>query len=307
MNPIVRYKNGNYTVTIDLRTGTKIRENNLDYFHADFPESMDIKITNRCHNGCVMCHEHSTCNGKHGDIMSKSFIDKLHPYTELAVGGGNPLEHPDLEAFLRKLKSLKMIPSMTIRQNDFMDNIDYIRKLVDEKLIYGIGISLVNPDDEFIEAVKQFKNAVIHVINGIVKVCELEHLANNGLKILILGYKEFRKGAEFYADDNNRKKIESLKSDLYGNLSVIVEHNWFDVVSFDNLAIKQLEPQRLMNKSTWNEMYMGDDGIDGEMTSASMFVDMVEGNFAKNSCSAERYPLMDNIEDMFNYLRKKDV
>ena len=33
----IRYKNGNYTVTIDLKTGTKIRENDLDFFRADFP------------------------------------------------------------------------------------------------------------------------------------------------------------------------------------------------------------------------------------------------------------------------------
>ena len=33
----VSYQNGNYTVSIDLNTGTKIRENDLDYFKADFP------------------------------------------------------------------------------------------------------------------------------------------------------------------------------------------------------------------------------------------------------------------------------
>ena len=43
----VSYQNGNYTVSIDLNTGTKIRENDLDFFDASFPESMDIKITHR--------------------------------------------------------------------------------------------------------------------------------------------------------------------------------------------------------------------------------------------------------------------
>ena len=67
MNPIVRYQNGNYTVTIDTRNGTKIRENDLDFFEAAFPESMDIKITNRCNMNCPMCHEDSKCDGAHGD------------------------------------------------------------------------------------------------------------------------------------------------------------------------------------------------------------------------------------------------
>ena len=53
-------------------------------------------------------------------------------------------------------------------------------------------------------------------------------------------------------------------------------------------------------------MYMGSDGIDGEMTSASIFIDMVERQFAKNSCDMDRYPLMDNITDMYNVLRGKN-
>lgn len=303
-----RYQNGNYTVSIDLNTGTKIRENDLDFFEAEFPESMDLKITNKCHNGCAFCHENSTRDGKHGDIMSPSFIDKLHPYTEIAIGGGNPLEHPDLVPFLEKLKSLKMIPSMTIRQNDFMDNLELITELVDKKLIYGLGISLVTTkQDGFIEAVQKFPNAVIHVINGIVTLDELEMLAYHNLKILILGYKEVRRGKDlFYSDLATQSWIMQLRKETYDMLPQIIGCRWFDVVSFDNLAIKQLNPQRLMSKEKWDEMYMGDDGIDGEMTSASMFIDMVELQFAKNSCSMERYPLMDNITDMFNCLRGKN-
>lgn len=307
MNLIGKYQNGNYTVSI-FDDGTKIRENDLDFFETEFPESMDLKITNKCHNGCAFCHENSTCDGKHGDIMSPSFIDKLHPYTEIAIGGGNPLEHPDLVPFLEKLKTLKMIPSMTIRQNDFMDNLELITELVNKKLIYGLGISLVSTkQDGFIEAVQKFPNAVIHIINGIVTLDELEMLAYHNLKILILGYKEVRRGKDlFYSDLATQSWIMQLRKETYDMLPQIIGCRWFDVVSFDNLAIKQLNPQRLMSKEKWNEMYMGDDGIDGEMTSASMFIDMVERQFAKNSCSMDRYPLMDNITDMYNVLRGKN-
>jgi hypothetical protein len=50
---------------------------------------------------------------------------------------------------------------------------------------------------------------------------------------------------------------------------------------------------------------MGDDGQDGNMTSASMYVDMVNREFAKNSCSTKRYQLKDNIEEMFNFLQSE--
>lgn len=301
MKRFVRYQNGNYVVTLDLATGTKIRENDLDFFRADYPESMDIKICNKCDMGCPMCHENSTPDGKCGDIMSESFIDKLHPYTELAIGGGNPLEHPDLVPFLEKCKRLNLIPSMTVNQFHFMKNKNFLKHLVEQRLIYGLGISLAHITDEFIEAVKEFPNAVIHVINGIVHPVQLEALANKGFKILILGYKEFRRGKDMYQYQS--VAIEALKKMLYDKLPQIIEDNWFEVVSFDNLAIKQLDAQRLMSEEDWDQFYMGDDGQDGNMTSASMYVDMVNREFAKSSTSTERYPIEDDIVTMFEKIR----
>jgi len=295
MKRFVRYQNGNYTVTIDTQNGTKIRENDLDFFRADFPESMDIKICNKCDLGCPMCHENSTPDGKCGDIMSESFIDKLHPYTELAIGGGNPLEHPDLVPFLEKCQKLQLIPSMTVNQMHFMKYKNFLKALVDKKLIYGLGISLVYITDEFIEMVKEFPNAVIHVINGIVHPVQLEALANNGFKILILGYKEFRRGEVLYK--SQPQTIEDAKAILYNALPKIINDNWFEVVSFDNLAIKQLDAQRLMSAEDWDQFYMGDDG------SATMYVDMVNREFAKSSTSTERYPIEDDIVTMFEKIR----
>ena len=295
MKRFVRYQNGNYTVTIDTVTGTKVRENDLDFFKADFPESMDIKITNCCDMGCPMCHENSTKYGLHGDIMSEVFIDKLHPYTELAIGGGNPLEHPDLVPFLEKCKELHLIPSMTVNQVHFMRNKNFLKDLVEQKLIYGLGISLVRVTNDFIDAVKEFPNAVIHVINGIVTPLELECMAGEGLKILILGYKQFRRGEKLYQEQG--EQIEETKSWLYEKLPQVINEGWFEVVSFDNLAIKQLDAQRLMSNEDWEQFYMGDDG------SATMYVDMVNREFAKSSTSTERYPLEDDIVTMFEKIR----
>jgi hypothetical protein len=294
MNILGRYKNGNYMVTI-LRDGTKIRSNNLDCFIPEKPESMDVKITNCCDMGCPMCHEDSKPDGKHGSILDVPFFDTLNPYTEIAIGGGNPLSHPDLIPFLEQLKSKKLIPSMTVNQVHFMDNLDLIQELVDKELIYGIGISLLSPNGKFMSAVSRFPNAVIHVINGIVPLIHLQELAKKGFKILILGYKEFRRGDVLYASEHDI--IESHKRTLYKNLPTIINDNWFEVVSFDNLAIKQLDPKRLMSDEKWNEFYMGDDG------NFTMYIDLVNQEFAQSSVSTERHPIMDNIKDMFEKIK----
>lgn len=289
------YKNNDYTCTM-FSDGTKIRWNDKDSFNPVKPESIDLKITNMCNMGCSMCHENSTPDGKHGDILNLPFIDTMFPYSEVAIGGGNPLTHPDLIEFLEHLKERKIIASMTVNQMHFMQNIDLLKELTDNKLIYGLGISYIGGRHEnCIEAIKQFPNAVVHVINGIVHMDSLEALAHNNLKILVLGYKEFRRGKTLY--DECGREIDSLKSQFYDMLPNIVNDGWFKCISFDNLAIKQLEPKRLMSEEDYASFYMGDDG------SFTMYVDAVNRQFAKSSISDERYDLMDDIADMFKVIK----
>lgn len=296
MNNWVSYRNGNYDVYINTLNGTKIRKNDLDFFDPEFPESMDIKLTNCCKHGCKMCHENSTPDGKHGDIMNAKFIETLHPYTELALGGGNPLEHPDLEAFLYKCKELKLIPSMTVHQADFLDNLELLRRYRDEKLLYGIGVSISYVTDELIWALKEFPNAVCHIIAGIATEAVINKLAHNNLKILILGYKIFRRGEDLYKKDNTT--IDFLIQYMYDILPVMIEENWFNTISFDNLAIEQLKPNRLMSEHEYSEFFMGEDG------SHTLFVDLVNKNFAVSSTWEDRYPMTDDIKEMFKKVKE---
>lgn len=290
-NNWVSYKNGNYNVHLDLVSGTKIRENDLTFFKADRPENMDIKITNKCNMGCAFCHENSTCDGKHSDALNSKFLETLPEWTECAYGGGNVLEYPDFVPLLRKSKNLHLISNITVNQKHFMENLSLLRELSNQKLIYGLGISLTNPYEEgFIAAVKTFSNAVIHVINGVVTLAQLSALGCKDLKILILGYKEVRRGVAYKADIDHM--VEFRKNRLYASLPFIAEHNWFKTISFDNLAIEQLEPKRFLSDEFYQEHYMGEDY--GKMTSASFYVDLVENIFAPNSCDLNhRY----NIEN----------
>lgn len=306
MSNMVKYKNGNTTVMLDLDNGTKIRYCADDKIKPEQPESMDIKITDCCNgvngNVCAWCHERSTPYGKHGDIMNAKFIEALHPYTELALGGGNVLTHPDLVPFLEKCKELKLVPSITVHQKHFMDNVDFLKELYDKKLFYGLGVSLWNVNDtdigfELIDDLDMFPNAVIHVINGIVTVDELYMLCHMGYKILILGYKEFGRGIGFYG--NCSHEVEYHKKQLYDMLPKIIDDNWYSVVSFDNLAVQQLDVKRLMSEDEYNKFYMGNDG------ESTMYVDLVKNQFAKSSTSVKRYNLMDDIKPMFDVIHNE--
>lgn len=290
MNLLGVYKNGNFATKI-FSDGTKIRETEDDEFIPEFAENMDIKISNYCDMGCKFCHEGSTKNGKHGDVLNQKFIETLHPYQEVALGGGDATSHPDLIPFLHKLKDRKVIVNMTVNQQHFEQKQELIKKLVDEKLIYGLGVSLVNLTDEFISLIQQYPNAVIHVINGILKPSDVEMLSDKNLKMLILGYKQLRRGGEWYSEDHENIIIKQMW--LKENLGGIIER--LKVVSFDNLAIDQLEVKRLMSQEEWDEFYMGDDG------SMTYYIDMVEQKFARSSTADfdKRYDLLDSVDEMF--------
>jgi hypothetical protein len=193
---------------------------------------------------------------------------------------------------------------MTVNQVHFEKEFERIKGLCTNRLVFGLGISLVKATPEFIEKVKQIPNAVIHVINGIVSAEDLINLKDQGLKLLILGYKEVRRGKDYYEKESD--SIERGKIGLKTALPVILANKWFNVVSFDNLAIKQLGVRELMSDKEWSEFYMGDDGLDGRQDSATMYVDLVEKKFAKNSCSMDRFDLLNTVEEMFNYLQSTE-
>ena len=299
MELLGRYKNGNVVTTI-YSDGTKERFTYDDEFHPAFAENMDIKICNRCDRGCRHCHEGSTPDGKLGDIMNEKFIDTLHPYQECALGGGNILEHPDLIPFLYKLKDKRVVPNITLNQKHFEENIELVDDLISQKLIYGLGISLENPTTEFIEKVKRFPNAVIHVINGVVNPVQMEAMYNQNLKLLILGYKYLRRGVSW---------MEKAHADIAANQWWLYEHlpgliGKFTVVSFDNLAIEQLAIKERWNEFSdrpWDEFYAGDDGMN------TYYIDMVDRKFARSSTADfdKRYDLLDDVDEMFKLIKKE--
>lgn len=286
------YDNGNYSVKI-YEDGTKVRFTMDDEFESLFPESIDIKITNYCDNFCVMCHEESSVFGKHGNFDYK-FFDTLERGTELAIGGGNPLSHPMLISFLNKMKNRGIICNLTVNQKHFFDNKKLLKELIDSKLIYGLGISLLN--DIYIEDIIDFvncnNNCVIHLIAGMIDFDILKRLYDKDIKILILGYKEFGRG-EKYLNDDIRKNIDILKDGIID----ISKH--FYVVSFDNLAISQLDMRNKMSAEDFERYYMGDDGL------FTMYIDLVKEEFAKSSISVNRYKLLDDIKDMFRIVKKE--
>lgn len=295
---LANYTNGNYNVML-MEDGSKFRMNNEDHFDPAFAESYDIKITSVCSgSNCEYCYEGCGPKGKHADL-NQPFFNTIHPGTEIAING-NDLSHPELFDFLQRMKNRGVIVNMTVNQIHFEKYFDILKAWMNDKLIWGLGVSLVEPTTKFIMMMKQIPNAIIHVINGIVTVPQLIKLADNNFKVLILGYKQLQRGKDYY--ESNSFYVGELQRDLNKTLfDEIIPQKWFSIISFDNLALNQLNVREHVNEEAWEKNYLGEDGF------ASFYIDAVDGTFAKNSVAPanERYPIMDDVDDMFNFIRSK--
>lgn len=290
-NVLTTYTNGNYHVTL-LNDGTKIRYNRLDNLIPAFAESIDCNITERCDGGCGYCYLGCNEDGKHADL-NQSFFDTLHRGQELALNG-NDLSHPQLKEFLIRMKNQGVICNLTVNQIHLIRCIDKIRELVNEELIYGLGVSLVNSaDSRLYYYLKEFPNAVLHTIDGLLSSENIYNLSDKNIKLLILGYKVLGRGDDYYNKhhDEIENNIEWLKN------NIMYLKNAFNVISFDNLAIEHLDLKNQVAKDIWKYSYMGDEG------SYTFYIDAVNKKFALSSLSPIQYDLGDSVDEMFNYIR----
>lgn len=283
---IAEYVNGNVSVRI-LNDGTKIRqyEDTPQIIH---PESMDVKITNYCDMGCEYCHEESTLEGKHADLTKLlDIIKDLPAGVEVAIGGGNPLSHPNLLPFLEELDKRGIIANITVNQGHLSKFGDLLVLLIKRGLVKGVGISVTSMNFKYVTPLLQLTdNIVFHVIAGVNDIDILGKLRglNSKVKILILGYKTFGRGVTFF-NDNVRKNLDEWNSKLRNYLRQV--H-----LSFDNLAIEQLNVKDRLSDEEWEQFYMGDD------FTYTMYIDAVDQMYAPTSRSNDRlsfeeYSLLD--------------
>jgi hypothetical protein len=306
MKLLGQYKNGNYTTKI-YSDGTKVRMTNDDEFIPEFAENMDVKITDKCSQGCAFCYEGCTIHGRHAKLMkgdgtpAQKWMEDLKPYTELAING-NDMDHPELVPFLKYMKSKKVITNITVNQNQFEKSCGYILDLYNKKLIHGVGVSLINPTDYFIVQAKSIPTIVIHTIAGVLTKEQLDKMSNHDLKLLILGYKDLRRGSKYLEDHGSEinENINMLASSLENVTSS------FKVVSFDNLALEQLSVKENLfadKPEEWDTFYMGDDGT------MTYYIDAVNETYSKNSCMPAEFRYSSKgltSQEMFNKIVKEN-
>lgn len=322
---LARYHNGNYDVVL-LSDGTKIRfGRDGEDFNAEFPESIDLNITDWCDVGCPFCYRGCTPEGRHHafdewELKSLEFPAGM----EVALGGGSPIRHPDLEKYCDFFRAAGCFPSITVHHSSIMDtrtngDLNRLMGLQIMGRIHGVGISTTYYNEELSSNIREYlDHGVVHMIAGLVSTDNVYRWLLDGIPVLILGYKNMGRGHMSSADEGLgiaqlTEQLSLLVGELLGGewhgISQKLAGNYGklpknSILSFDNLALKQLKVKNLVPKERWDELYMGDDGVDGELTSASMYMDMVSMTYARNSVDGRARPVGGKtIREMFSDLK----
>jgi hypothetical protein len=99
-------------------TGDKVRLALGRYSKARVPELVDIKITDYCPFACTFCYQDSTLAGSHAALKDLGFIARelgRAKVFEVALGGGEPTDHPDFLEVLRLFRSEGVVPNFTTK------------------------------------------------------------------------------------------------------------------------------------------------------------------------------------------------
>lgn len=150
--PVRLRKDFGHWTLFDAANGTKVRfspdpEDPCD--RSETPELADLKITDHCAAGCSFCYQGSTPRGRHAPLSSLlAALDMLAAMEtfEVALGGGEPLDHPDLAAVLDGAIERGIVPNLTTYALDRLTADPELAELILLRC-GGVGVSVHSPSD----------------------------------------------------------------------------------------------------------------------------------------------------------------
>jgi hypothetical protein len=210
---------GDALIFFDDCSGTKLRWARTPYLKSSTPELVDVKITDHCVFGCAFCYQGSTPQGQHAPLERVvAIFDQLADMGvfEVALGGGEPLAHPDFEAICQAGISRGLAVAFTTFDPNFASNPVLERLKAFEYAqpsrrnrgsLSAIGVSVHGPSGierlkgakGTLSAKKIYTSVVAQSVIGATPMATTERLvrtaAANDLPLLLLGYKTTGRGA----------------------------------------------------------------------------------------------------------------
>lgn len=141
-----------YRTMFDRRTGFFVRKEDAGCpeptWAADGPELIDLSITSYCQRGCTFCYRQANSNVythlSFEDVCS--VVDQAADCgtLQIALGGGNPNQHPCFVEILRLIREKGIVPTYTTNGGGLTDEV--LRATA--KYCGAMAVSVYPPFDE---------------------------------------------------------------------------------------------------------------------------------------------------------------
>lgn len=167
----INHPNQHYHTLFDQKTGFFVRKEEAGWpepsWAEDGPELIDLSITSYCQRKCSFCYRNA--NDKTYTHLRLADINHVVEQAstcgtlQIALGGGNPNQHPDFVEVLRIVRKADIVPSYTTNGEGLTDEIlkatadycgaiavsiyppvdkAYINRLLERINSYGIRVNL---------------------------------------------------------------------------------------------------------------------------------------------------------------------
>lgn len=155
---LIDKKKSHYYYYFNRSNGLSIRSEYKDFeepfWSVEGPELLDVSITNYCERGCDFCYRESSIDGKHMSIhdfeIIMEYIKGANTY-QIALGGGNPNQHPNFVEVLRLCREkYGIVPSYTTNGDGLTKEI----LMASKKYCGAVAISFYEPFEKFKTALK---------------------------------------------------------------------------------------------------------------------------------------------------------
>lgn len=155
---INKYPKEHYLTLFDRKSGFFARVEEKGYpeplWSSKGPELIDISITNWCDKGCSICYRNSNTNACHmnlGEYETIMVQARKMKVLQVALGGGNPNQHPDFSEILRITKEkYGIVPSYTTNGR----GLDRDILEASAKYCGAVAVSAYEPYKEMTNAIK---------------------------------------------------------------------------------------------------------------------------------------------------------
>ncbi|OLF23651.1 radical SAM/SPASM domain-containing protein [Aeromonas sp. YN13HZO-058] len=162
MIKVNRFKDLGYTTIFNSLTGFFARipdkGKREPFWSPHGPELMDISITNWCDKGCAFCYKSSTNRGTHMRLSDyKTIVDQAANMGtfQVALGGGNPNQHPDFIEILEYTRLKGIVPNYTTNGRGLSNEVLNATR----KYCGAVAVSAYPPYDETEQCLKK----LIHI------------------------------------------------------------------------------------------------------------------------------------------------